>query len=199
MKRTKHITKLTRTTAPKLKKQRPNKYKLPGRKGAYDADVPKRVFELAKLGLTERKIAMAIGVSHATIDNWKNKHPELLDALLAGKDQFDHGVQKSLIQRAQGYTYWEKKIETIKIKGKSFPKVTRTKKHVLPDTTAIIFWLKNRHYTEWADVNKQEIHQVTDINMTKTLQLESLDPAEQELVRSIALKKLASTSGISRN
>jgi transcriptional regulator with XRE-family HTH domain len=199
MKRTKHNGKLTRTTTPAKKKSRPKKYKLPGRRGIYDESVPKRVFGLAKLGLTERQIAEALGISHGTMDNWKNKHPELLDALLAGKDLFDHGVQKSLLQRAMGYSYWEVKEETVVIKGKKFPKITRTKKQVVPDTTAIIFWLKNRHYTEWADVNKQEIHQVSDINVNKTLNLDTLEPEERELIRSIALKKLASTSGVSRN
>ena len=199
MKRTKHTSKMIRTVAPVKKKQRPSKYKLPGRRGVYDETVPKRVFDLAGEGLTERKIADAIGINHSTMDAWKNKFPELLDALLAGKYQFDHAVHKSLLQRAFGYTYYEVKTEKVFIKGKKQQRVTRTKKFMPPDVTAQKFWLTNRHPVDWSEVSRQEIHQVSDINVKNTLQLDTLTPEEQELVRSVALKKLASTSGVSRN
>ena len=53
-----------------------------------------------------------------------------------------------LLKRALGYEYTEKKIE---IEANGGKKITQTVKHMAPDTTAQIFWLKNRRPDKWRD------------------------------------------------
>ncbi|HQE49834.1 MAG TPA: hypothetical protein PKV93_10855, partial [Fervidobacterium sp.] len=62
----------------------------------------------------------------------------------------------ALLKRALGYEYEEvKQIIEKDEKGKDRKRIEKTIKHVIPDTTAQIFWLKNRKPHEWRD--KREI------------------------------------------
>ena len=60
----------------------------------------------------------------------------------------DIQVENALLKRALGYDYTEEKVEVSEKDGR---KVTQTVKHVAPDTTAQIFWLKNRRPDRWRD------------------------------------------------
>ena len=83
-----------------------------------------------------------------TIDNWKTQHPEFLGALKEGKDYFDTvRVEKALVHRALGYSHEEDDIRAVN--GEIV--ITPTVKHYPPDTTAAIFWLKNRQKERWRD------------------------------------------------
>lgn len=68
-----------------------------------------------------------------------------------GKEVVDIEVENALLKRALGYSYEEKKVEV----SEEGTKVTKTIKEVVPDTTAQIFWLKNRRPDRWRD--KQDI------------------------------------------
>jgi hypothetical protein len=98
-------------------------------------------------------LALIFGVGEATIDNWKAQHPEFLGSLKHGKEAADARVERSLYQRATGYSFNSEKIFCNK-EGE----VTRVPivEHVPPDVTAQIFWLKNRKPSEWRDVQKVE-------------------------------------------
>jgi hypothetical protein len=89
-----------------------------------------------------------IFVSEATIDNWKLKHEDFARALKAAKAPADDRVERSLYARANGYEYDSEKIFCNKD-----GQVTRVpvRKHVPPDTTSCIFWLKNRRPDLWRD------------------------------------------------
>jgi len=76
--------------------------------------------------------------------------------------------EKSLLKRALGYDYEEMKV-TVDESGQK--KVEKTKKHVKPDTTAQIFWLKNRKPDKWKD--KQEIEH--DINNISSVEIELVE------------------------
>ena len=127
-----------------------------------------------------------MGVSTATLYNYKRNHLEILEALKKGKEVIDIQVENALLKRALGYSYSENKymlarmeddeyqnkltayineykynhpeasqeeINRVKI---NFPKtkevlVERKTKEVSPDTTAQIFWLKNRKPEQWRD------------------------------------------------
>lgn len=106
----------------------------------------------ARDGLTEEQIANNMGIAVSTLGNWKNAHIEILEALKRGKEVVDILVENALLKRAIGYEYEEvkKKYENGELTEK-----TITKKEVAPDTTAQIFWLKNRRPDKWRD--KQEI------------------------------------------
>ena len=111
----------------------------------------------ARDGLTDEQIAHNMGISTATLYNYKKSHLEILNALKKGKEVVDYEVENALLQRALGYEYEEIKIE--KEHGEITKKVT-IKKRMPPDTTAQIFWLKNRKPDKWrekqADDNNAE-------------------------------------------
>lgn len=114
----------------------------------------------ARDGLTDEQIAENIGISRSTLNNWKDKYPDISDTLKRGKEVVDRQVENALLKRALGYEYTEVTREYIPEVGK----MTVTKevtKQVVPDTTAQIFWLKNRKPDKWRD--KQEYEDRTAI------------------------------------
>ena len=98
----------------------------------------------ARDGLTDEQIAHNMGISAATLYNWKSKYLEIVEALKKGKDVIDREVENALLKRALGFQYDE-----ITLKGGVETK--RVTKMVVPDTTAQIFWLKNRRPDKWRD------------------------------------------------
>ena len=110
-----------------------------------------RLEAYARDGLTDEQIAHNIGINPATLYDWKKKYPEISEALKKGKEVVDIQVENALLKRALGYSYEEKKVEV----SEEGTKVTKTIKEVVPDTTAQIFWLKNRRPDRWRD--KQDI------------------------------------------
>lgn len=103
----------------------------------------------ARDGLTEEDISKNIGISKVSLWDWKKKHPSVLNALKKGKEVADIIVENALYKRAIGYDYEEVKTITT-ADGEIVQRVT-TKKHMPPDTTAQIFWLKNRKVEVWRD------------------------------------------------
>ena len=108
---------------------------------------------LARRGLTVEEIAEEMGVAKSTFCKWVNGSHELSDALNEGRDSADSKVEASLYKRAIGYTVTEKKTiaGTDKNGAQQAVRVEITEKEVLPDTTACIFWLKNRQPKLWRE------------------------------------------------
>lgn len=102
----------------------------------------------ARDGLTDEQIAKNIGINRDTLYRWKKAYPDFSDALKRGKEVIDRQVENALLKRALGYTYDEVTFE-------DGVEVKRVRKQVVPDTTAQIFWLKNRKPEDWRD--KREI------------------------------------------
>ncbi len=98
-------------------------------------------------GATIKNIAERIGVSRSTFYKWRKDDPSLEEALSKGSAQANKEVEKSLFLRAVGYDY-----EEIKYKNVYDPiarehrqvEESRVKKHMPGDTTAMMFWLRNR-------------------------------------------------------
>ena len=104
----------------------------------------------ARDGLTDEQIAHNIGIRRETLYVWKNKYPNISNALKNGKEVVDRQVENALLKRALGYEYEEvKQIIEKDEKGKDRKRIEKTIKQVIPDTTAQIFWLKNRKPDEW--------------------------------------------------
>ena len=80
--------------------------------------------------------------------DWKERVPPISQALKKGKEIVDIQVENALLKRALGYEYMEERVE---ISEKDGRKVIQTTKTALPDTTALIFWLKNRRPDAWRD------------------------------------------------
>lgn len=110
----------------------------------------------AKSGLTEEQIAHNMGVSRSTLSKYKNELPDILNALKTGKEVADFEVENALYQRALGsetIEVVEEYDEDGNLKGSK-----KTFKAVQGDTTAMIFWLKNRKPDEWRDKRFQEVN-----------------------------------------
>lgn len=98
----------------------------------------------ARNGLTDEQIAKNMGISCSTLYDWKNKYSDISESLKRGKEVVDVLVENALFKRALGYEYKE----VTKEYGVTTKVVT---KHMAPDTTAQIFWLKNRRPDLWRD------------------------------------------------
>lgn len=114
-------------------------------------------------GLTDEQIAHNMGIGTSTLYEWKNKYVEITESLKKGKEVIDRQVENALLKRALGYTYEEVKKE----QSEDGVKVTRTVKEVAPDTTAQIFWLKNRKRSEWRDKQDIEHSGTVDFDIKK--------------------------------
>lgn len=121
-------------------------------KGKYESwllpDALTRLEGWARDGLTDEQLAAKMGISPSTLYDWKKKFPQLSESLKKGKEVVDIEVENALLKRALGYTYTERRMEESEKEG---VKVIETVKHALPDTTAQIFWLKNRRSDKWRD------------------------------------------------
>lgn len=107
----------------------------------------------ARDGLTDEQIAHNMGIRRSTLADWKNKFSDISDALKKGKEVVDVEVENALLKRALGYEYTEEKVEVETLRDGTVigRKVVQTAKHASPDTTAQIFWLKNRKPAAWRD------------------------------------------------
>lgn len=81
----------------------------------------------ARDGLTDEQIAKNMGISVKTLFNWKTSFLPILQALKKGKEVVDYEVENALLSSA--------------LEG---------------NTTAQIFWLKNRRPDKWRDKQKEE-------------------------------------------
>lgn len=116
----------------------------------------------ARDGLIDEQIAEKADITPSTLYEWKKKYSEISEALKKGKEVVDIQVENALLKRALGYSYEEKRVEV----SEEGQKVTTTTKEVIPDTTAQIFWLKNRRPDRWRD--KQDIHVSGGLESEKT-------------------------------
>lgn len=107
----------------------------------------------ARDGLTDEQIAANMGISRSTLSEWKKKYPCIKDTLKKNKAIVDTEVENALLKRALGYDYEE---ISDKYERGVLMEHKVTKKHVIPDTTAQIFWLKNRKPEEWRDKHSVE-------------------------------------------
>ena len=117
----------------------------------------------ARDGLTDEQIAAKMGISTKTLYEWKKTYSNICEALKRGKEVVDIEVENALLKRALGYEYTEERVEVSKENGKKSVKTTQTVKHVSPDVTAQIFWLKNRRPDRWRD--KQQLEHSGSVNV----------------------------------
>lgn len=119
-----------------------------------------QITKWAEMGLIGKQISHNMGISHATLCEWQNKFPELLEAIKTGRRVKDFEVENSLLQRATGYQYEEEVYERNQ-EGELIC-VKKVLKSQAPDVAAQIFWLKNRQPELWRDkVEVQNEHSGT--------------------------------------
>ena len=100
-------------------------------KGKYEKGLKKENLLLlegwARDGLTDEQIAKNIGITLSTFYEWKKKYSDISESLKKGKEVVDYQVENALLSSA--------------LEG---------------NTTAQIFWLKNRRPDKWRDKQKEE-------------------------------------------
>lgn len=124
-----------------------------GRPSSYKPEFVEQARKLCALGATDIELADFFEVERTTIWRWSQQHEDFCNALKSGKAAADERVERSLYAKAIGYTH-----DAVKIfmpANADGPVYAPYREHVPPDTTAAIFWLKNRRSKEWRD--KQEV------------------------------------------
>lgn len=111
----------------------------------------------ARDGLIDEQIAKNIGVSYSTFRDWKKRFPALSAALKESKEVVDRQVENALFKSAVGFIYEE---ETVTNAGD----VVKVKKYSKPNTTAQIFWLKNRKREQWTDKSEVKVEGTIQTN-----------------------------------
>jgi transposase-like protein len=82
----------------------------------------------ARDGLTDEQIAHNIGIRRETLWNWRKQYPNIDNALKKTKEVVDRQVENALFKKAMS-----------------------------GDTTALIFWLKNRRPQDWRDKRETQL------------------------------------------
>jgi hypothetical protein len=146
-----------------------------GRPSKYQPAFAEQALKLCRLGATDKELADFFQVEEQTINNWKQAHPEFLESLKQGKGLADAEVADKLFKRATGYEHKAVKI-TASPDGREH--LTEYVERYPPDTTAAIFWLKNRRPDVWRDK--------TDVNHSGTVGIKRATELTDDELASIA-------------
>ena len=117
-----------------------------------------RIEGWARDGLDDKQIAANIGYNETYFSELKGQIPELSKALKNGRAPLELKVENTLYKKATGMTI--KIQQAVKVKEvyfdeegrrceKEHVEVVELEQEVPPDTTAGIFWLKNRKPKQW--------------------------------------------------
>ena len=156
-----------------------------GRPTKYKQEYEELAYNYCLLGATDAKLAIFFDVDESTINNWKIDFPEFLESIKKGKEIADSHVAQSLFKKATGYEHEAVKIFNDQGSAMVVPYVEK----FAPDTTAAIFWLKNRQPALWRD--KQEVdHRTPDGVQVETTQL-----SDEELTERLRRLGLGRASG----
>ncbi len=132
-------------------------------------------------GLIIEDICHNIGISHVTLFNWRNKYPEINDALKKGKEVADILVENALFKKAIGYKTTETK--TIidgypDANGNRKIRTEKIEKEIAPDSTACMAWLNNRKPEDWKR-NRDGIVELNDDQRNITIKVSTQKSSEE--------------------
>jgi transcriptional regulator with XRE-family HTH domain len=119
-----------------------------GPKTGYTPDCCDEARRACMLGATNEELAGLLGVSRATIHNWMEEFPDFKKAIEEGKVAADARVAEKLYQRAIGY---ERPATRFFSNPDGPPTQVDYTYHHAPDTSAAIFWLRNRRREDWRE------------------------------------------------
>lgn len=128
----------------------------------YKAEYAKIAKKMCELGATDFDIIEALGVARSTFYKWRHDHKPFSDALKVGKVASDDRVEQSLYRKAVGYEYEAVKI--FQFQGQEVVVPYTEIQH--PDTTAAIFWLKNRKPDQYREKPESEEAEAQSLNVT---------------------------------
>jgi len=122
----------------------------------------------ARDGLTDEEIAKKMGINVATLYRWKDKYCNICEALKKGREPADVILEDTAFERA---TQWKtvkeitKELKFDRESGETKLMVTKeVEKRVPPDSTLLIFLMKNRMKDKYGDKQHVEISGQLDTN-----------------------------------
>lgn len=118
-------------------------------------------------GADNKGIAQLLNISLSTFKRIKKDYVAFAELLSIGGEVANDDIVSSLYKRAKGYEA-EETITEVRVSpngGAQTTFVRKVKKHIPPDTTAAIFWLKNRT-KEWSDRQDVTLDTSQPINIT---------------------------------
>lgn len=130
-----------------------------GRPSSYKPEYAEQGRKLCLLGSTDAEMGEFFEVDESTINRWKQEHTEFCESIKSGKVQADAEISSKLYHRAKGYEHPDVHISNYQ--GEIT--ITDITKHYAPDTTAAIFWLKNRQSAKWRD--KTDVNHSGDVTI----------------------------------
>lgn len=165
--------------AKNKKQNKPIKKRGGGRPTKFCTAYIKQAFKVCAIGgFDNQKLARYFDTNTVTIYNWRKRHPEFFDAVKRGKDFYDLDVvERTLIKRALGYYYYEcHKYQAMSKTGRIRTLRKKIKKHMAPDTTALIFYLANRQPDRWRRKPEEKLvhHDHTHTHTVKVKQLNEI-------------------------
>lgn len=98
--------------------------------------------------MTEKQIAETLGVAYSSFCEYKNKYPELLESLKKGRESLVLELRSTLIRKAKGFNYSEKKIikeNGVVVREEEYQRAS------LPDVAALNLLLKNYDKENWSN------------------------------------------------
>ena len=150
----------------------------------YNDDFPLLAEDFARKGMKDKEIATNLGISEDAFYRYQKMFKEFYEALKRGKAPVDVEVENALLKRARGYEYEETTVEFKpgkKDDEKAKPvKVKKVTKKVIPDTTAQIFWLKNRRPKDWRDKHEHIVGGSEDLPPIRYVPVRGEEKKEEE-------------------
>ena len=98
--------------------------------------------------MTEKQIARKLGIAYSSWCLYKNDYSELSETIKKGRQSLVVELKSTLIERAKGFQYTEKKV--IKEGGEVVREEIYTKSS-LPDVAALNLLLKNYDKENWSN------------------------------------------------
>lgn len=126
-----------------------------GRPTKFTDSTNEQAYKYALLGATDKQLAKLLEIDESTLNEWKHSKPGFSESLRSGKDEADALVAKSLFHKATGYEHEAVKIVADAKTGAEH--IVHYTEHYAPDTTAGIFWLKNRQRDNWRDKTETDL------------------------------------------
>ena len=146
---------------------------------------------------TIAEICRQVGITPKTYHQWVNDYPDFAYAIEQAKAERMQAMvieaKKSLMKKIQGYDVTETKVVTIPGKQKDekgnpkpiIKEQTTTKKHIQPDTAAIIFTLTNGDPEHWRNRQSTEVTGKDGKDLFASKTDEELDKDIEELKRKL--------------
>jgi hypothetical protein len=127
-----------------------------GRPTKYRKTYPQTVKVQAEINapFTDEQVAEMFGVDEQTVKNWYKRYPDFLASIKKAKAISDDKVERSLFERATGYSVPDVHVSNYEGSVTLTPII----KHYPPDPTAMIFWLKNRRPKVWRDKKELDLN-----------------------------------------